>query len=1231
MATQSDFRVKKGLIVGTTDTANPEAGTFTYDADFETVDLTLDANVNARLAQDHYFYVKAGATITKGDVVYASGAVGNSGKIEASPYIANNTIDESVVLGVAAEDIATGNFGYVAQFGSIRRLDASGGLTTDGETWNNGDILYASPTYAGELTKTKPSAPNQDIPIAFVISNNGSSGTIAVRASRLGYHMDEVHDVEITSIADKDLLVYNTSNSRWENGKTLGDITTGTISASDVTLTGELNGPATFYIDPAPHDPDTDGATNGLVVIRGDLQIDGTTTTVNSTTMTVDDLNITLASGAANAAAADGGGITIDDGSGGTEPTILYGATPNAFNFNRNVGINTTITGGTTADTYLHIYSNEANITPLIKLQNNTGEDDSSEGVSIDFVGSGDKTAVGSRIIATRAAAGAHMDLRFHTQRNNFAMIIDSNQNVGIGTDSPGQLLQVESTSTAKLRWSYDAPRYGEIGRRSDGIYEFASYENGSSLVFGTISGSNGSTIERMRIYDSGDISIKGGNGNNNFYWDASDSYNNGQLKLGTGSGVSSEAMLAVSRNYGDITNPLVHFDITGNDGRVLRVSSDTARTDMQIFDVINNNGTAFAVRGDGNVGIGTDDPSTKLEVQGVISSRTTNNISNIIMSDDGAGNESITTNRDAMIVSIPRDPTQKPVSVIHGRFEASANKINIGGMSTHSSGNWDGTGVQGATEINFYTTSAVNTETFSSTNPSMSIKNNGHVGIGTPNPTVEFEVRDDSTWDTANFSSNSSVGSGITLNAINTGVKWSLIAQGTTGGGNDNNLGFHLTNAGTSGESTGYKFVMTPAGSLGIGTPNPVSILHAKGGSIVNERDNGGIVFIKDGAVSSTNNDYYGALLRIDQNGYHYTSTQGGFGSAANDLALMHHGNIAFATTSATGDNSTNYATGRMIILENGNVGIGTRSPTASLHVRDTSSDADVIIETASQSLRIDQNSIRTTTSSAVGMFTNNNSSNGFRIENDGRMIIGNTSGQTNVKLTVNGNLKMGSAAHSSWANTVNDIGGLDVIVGSGSHALQLWDDNYQTRPRFEVQRDGHVWAGQNMQFHENNTSSTAPFDITNSSSTNNFFVPNTYGAGNVNQTYRHCYTINAAHHWVLFRGGGGNTVFNTYAFISGDHYRDINVWSITLYYSDLKIKIIQNNSADKSIWVAGNTYNNNVYGLSWRIMPVEPCTIQHNPSSSQSTGYHIHHATGGEQFTGTDTFASGSGPTTY
>ena len=56
--------------------------------------------------------------------------------------------------------------------------------------------------------------------------------------------------------------------------------------------------------------------TTGNVVVGGNLQVDGTTTTVNSSTMTVTDKNIEIAKGAANDAAADGAGITIDSGDG---------------------------------------------------------------------------------------------------------------------------------------------------------------------------------------------------------------------------------------------------------------------------------------------------------------------------------------------------------------------------------------------------------------------------------------------------------------------------------------------------------------------------------------------------------------------------------------------------------------------------------------------------------------------------------------------------------------------------------------------------------------------------------------------------------------------------------------------------------------------------------------------------------------------------------------------------
>ena len=52
------------------------------------------------------------------------------------------------------------------------------------------------------------------------------------------------------------------------------------------------------------------------LVVSGNLTVSGTTTTVSSTTVTVADKNLELAKGAADDAAADGGGITIDSGDG---------------------------------------------------------------------------------------------------------------------------------------------------------------------------------------------------------------------------------------------------------------------------------------------------------------------------------------------------------------------------------------------------------------------------------------------------------------------------------------------------------------------------------------------------------------------------------------------------------------------------------------------------------------------------------------------------------------------------------------------------------------------------------------------------------------------------------------------------------------------------------------------------------------------------------------------------
>ena len=112
----------------------------------------------------------------------------------------------------------------------------------------------------------------------------------------------ELVNKETTGVVGTGTETYHIGNLNVTGITTLGSIGIGT---------GLITGPAVTYIDPATVGDDT-----GLLVVKGNLQVDGTQTTVNSSTMTVTDKNIELAKGAANDAAADGGGITVDSGDG---------------------------------------------------------------------------------------------------------------------------------------------------------------------------------------------------------------------------------------------------------------------------------------------------------------------------------------------------------------------------------------------------------------------------------------------------------------------------------------------------------------------------------------------------------------------------------------------------------------------------------------------------------------------------------------------------------------------------------------------------------------------------------------------------------------------------------------------------------------------------------------------------------------------------------------------------
>lgn len=77
--------------------------------------------------------------------------------------------------------------------------------------------------------------------------------------------------------------------------------------------------------------------TTGDMTIGGNLTVNGTTTTLNSTTLSVDDINITVADGAANAAAANGAGLTV----AGANATLTYTSADDRWNLNKNLNVTT--------------------------------------------------------------------------------------------------------------------------------------------------------------------------------------------------------------------------------------------------------------------------------------------------------------------------------------------------------------------------------------------------------------------------------------------------------------------------------------------------------------------------------------------------------------------------------------------------------------------------------------------------------------------------------------------------------------------------------------------------------------------------------------------------------------------------------------------------------------------------------------------------------------------------
>ena len=93
----------------------------------------------------------------------------------------------------------------------------------------------------------------------------------------------------------------------------------------------------------------------GDTTITGDLTVQGDLTQLNVSTLNVEDKNLLIASGAVDASAANGGGITID----GADATILYSSANDSFQLNKQLQVEGNISGSSFGGTTLLSSSNE--------------------------------------------------------------------------------------------------------------------------------------------------------------------------------------------------------------------------------------------------------------------------------------------------------------------------------------------------------------------------------------------------------------------------------------------------------------------------------------------------------------------------------------------------------------------------------------------------------------------------------------------------------------------------------------------------------------------------------------------------------------------------------------------------------------------------------------------------------------------------------------------------------
>ncbi len=207
-----------------------------------TVDVGLKGgNVTLQVGQEQVVRVVNKATVDLLEANYqavkVSGATGQRLSVQLAQ--ADNDFNSVTTIGLVTETILKNQEGFITTSGQVKEINTTGSL--QGETWVDGDVLYLSPTTAGNITNVKPVAPQHLIVIGYVEYAHAIHGKIFVKVDN-GYELDELHNVSIITPANDQVLTYEQSSALWKNGWNWFQYASGFKQGTTPTLLSDSDG-----------------------------------------------------------------------------------------------------------------------------------------------------------------------------------------------------------------------------------------------------------------------------------------------------------------------------------------------------------------------------------------------------------------------------------------------------------------------------------------------------------------------------------------------------------------------------------------------------------------------------------------------------------------------------------------------------------------------------------------------------------------------------------------------------------------------------------------------------------------------------------------------------------------------------------------------------------------------------------------------------------------------------